>query len=80
MTEPISYRKAGVDIDAADDYIVRYTWLNDQYQPPLDANIEIGAAFFDNTATAPVPEPATLLLFGSGLIGVAGMLGRRRLV
>jgi len=67
-----------VDIDNAGDYVVRYTWMNDRYAPPLDANIEIGTAFFDNTGTAPVPEPATVLLFGSGLLGAATVLGRKR--
>jgi hypothetical protein len=69
------------DVTASDLYTVRYTWLNDKWGgvgSTLDANIQINSAFFDNTATAPVPEPATMLLLGCGLIGLA-VVGRKKL-
>ena len=37
-----------------------------------------GVTGFASTGTDPVPEPASLALFGSGLLAVAGFLRRRR--
>ncbi len=33
---------------------------------------------FDGGETPPVPEPGTLILLGSGLLGMAGIVRRRR--
>jgi hypothetical protein len=33
----------------------------------------------DQTTSAPIPEPGTLLLLGTGALGVLGYIRRRRL-
>lgn len=69
-----------IDVAQAALYSVRYTWLNDAYNPGagLDANIQINNAFFDNLATNPsaVPLPATWVLMLFGLLGL-GLHSRR---
>jgi hypothetical protein len=42
------------------------------------ATANSGAIFETGTPSTPAPEPATLTLFGSGLIAMAGLIRRRR--
>ena len=38
---------------------------------------QISAGVVSNTTFAPVPEPSTLVLFGSGILGLAGILRKK---
>jgi hypothetical protein len=80
----INYGFINLDITTAGTYTYRFAWTNDEFIADVaDANIKVLSAFFDNTAGTPgpnpIPEPATMLLFGSGLAGLAA-IGRRRKV
>jgi hypothetical protein len=44
----------------------------------IDFSAPKGLSHYREWDVAPVPEPATLLLFGTGLIGLAG-LGRKKI-
>jgi len=72
----VNHGYININIATADTYEYRFTWINDQWWDG-DANIQINSAFFDNTASASVPEPATVLLLGSGILGLA-MFGRKK--
>lgn len=67
---------SGEYIDDACDVTVTLTWTDEgawnDIWDPIQARVRINSVFFDNLDTAPVPVPSTMLLLGSGFIGLVG--------
>ncbi len=59
-----------------EDYVVHFD-LYDEIFKAGDIDAGIFAPFSHDAQSTPVPEPATILLLGTGLLGVAGITRRR---
>ena len=58
-------------------YSVHFDLYNSTLKKTIDYEVDEFAPFSHDAQSTPVPEPATMLLFGTGLAGLA-TLGRRR--
>lgn len=69
------YAAFALDVSGLDpQYAIHF----DLYTKNADGSINKFAPFSHDAQSAPVPEPATMLLLGTGLIGLAG-IGRNKL-
>lgn len=60
----------------AENYTVDLNSTNEEADE--DINAPTKGVFFNITATSPAPEPATMLLFGIAIAGLAGVIRKKR--
>ncbi len=81
-TESVAFRQSNgslwfVGIDAGDKYISKIVWsARDKNNDGYYTNDGFGLDGF--STVTPVPEPATMLLFGTGIVGLAFVSRRKR--
>lgn len=78
--DPILYYMAfNVDVGSlAAGYQIHFDLYNEKVRCSGDYDISAKAPFSHDAESAPVPEPGTMLLLGSGLIGIA-TFGRKKI-
>ncbi|GAB4371725.1 MAG: hypothetical protein Kow00128_19850 [Deltaproteobacteria bacterium] len=78
--DPILYYMAfNVDVGSlAAGYQIHFDLYNEKVRCSGDYDISAKAPFSHDAESAPVPEPGTMILLGSGLIGIA-IFGKRKI-